>query len=146
MATLEKLKPIKGRYTYLSKLNKKIIIDSAHTPASFKNILKCIRSVDEFKKKSLKLITVFGCGGERDTLKREEMGKIVEDKSHFQNITNDNPRNEDPDEIIRFISENINYDKMFKQLLKKKLELFYDCLSWDEPTDKAKTIERFFWI
>ena len=51
---------------------------------------------------------------------------------------------EDPDEIIRFISENINYDKMFKQLLKKKLELFYDCLSWDEPTDKAKTIERFF--
>ncbi|GIR56233.1 MAG: hypothetical protein CM15mP63_2380 [Gammaproteobacteria bacterium] len=36
LATLEKLKPIKGRYTYLSKLNKKIIIDSAHTPASFK--------------------------------------------------------------------------------------------------------------
>ena len=51
---------------------------------------------------------------------------------------------EDPDEIIRFISENIDYDKMFTQLLKKKLELFYDCLSWDEPTDKAKTIERFF--
>ena len=39
---------------------------------------------------------------------------------------------EDPDEIIRFISENIDYDKMFTQLLKKKLELFYDCLSWDD--------------
>ena len=54
LATLERLKPIKGRYTYLSKLNKKIVIDSAHTPASFKNILKYIRSVEEFKKNSLK--------------------------------------------------------------------------------------------
>ena len=51
---------------------------------------------------------------------------------------------EDPDEIIRFISENIDYDKMFTQLLKKKLELFYDCLSWDEATDKLKLLKDFF--
>ena len=107
LATLEKLKPIKGRYTYLSKLNKKIIIDSAHTPASFKNILKYIRSVEEFKKKSLKLITVFGCGGERDKTKRKKMGTIASKYSDHIYLTNDNPRQEDPMNIISQITQGI---------------------------------------
>ena len=104
---LNALKPLKGRNTFISKSNKKIIIDSAHTPASFKNILKYIRSVEEFKKKSLKLITVFGCGGDRDKTKRKKMGTIASKYSDHIYLTNDNPRQEDPMNIISQITQGI---------------------------------------
>ncbi len=51
---------------------------------------------------------------------------------------------EDPPEIISFIKEFINPDKLYKQALHKKIMMFYEALGWDEPTDATKTIERFF--
>ncbi|MCL2351436.1 MAG: UDP-N-acetylmuramoyl-L-alanyl-D-glutamate--2,6-diaminopimelate ligase [Firmicutes bacterium] len=73
-----------------------IILDYAHTPDALVNI---IGSVREFTKG--RLITLFGCGGNKDTAKRPIMGKVVGELSDYCIITSDNPRDEDPDEIIR---------------------------------------------
>jgi len=51
---------------------------------------------------------------------------------------------EDPPEILKFIRDNINPSKLYKQALQKKIMMFYEALGWDEPTDATKTIERFF--
>ena len=51
---------------------------------------------------------------------------------------------EDPPEIMKFIRDNINPSKLYKQALHKKIMMLYQALGWDEPTDSSKTIERFF--
>lgn len=79
-----------------------IMIDYAHSPDSLKNILETVR---EYKKG--RLVSVFGCGGDRDTKKRPMMGKISGELSDFTIITSDNPRTEDPDAIIKDIENGI---------------------------------------
>lgn len=79
-----------------------IILDYAHTPDALENILKTVR---EFTKG--KLISVFGCGGDRDKTKRAIMGKIGTTLSDISVITSDNPRNEDPMEIINDVVNGI---------------------------------------
>ena len=79
-----------------------IIIDYAHSPDGLSNILKTLKYV---KKK--KLITVFGCGGNRDKNKREIMGEISGRLSDFTIITSDNPRDEEPIKIIEDIEKGI---------------------------------------
>jgi len=101
---LKNLKTLPGRLQRVSLFeNKFSYIDYAHSPDAISSVLDYLKN--RYKGK---IITIFGCGGERDNLKREEMGKIVEEKSHFQIITNDNPRNEDPDEIIYEIKKGMN--------------------------------------
>ncbi len=73
------------------------IVDYAHSPDSLENVLKTIKEV---KDKESKVICVFGCGGDRDPLKRRIMGKIGATLSDLPIFTSDNPRNEDPDKII----------------------------------------------
>lgn len=80
-----------------------IILDYAHTPDGLENILKTAR---EFTKG--KLICVFGCGGDRDKAKRPIMGKIGSELCDITVITSDNPRNEDPLEIINDIVKGID--------------------------------------
>ncbi len=75
-----------------------VIIDYAHTPDGLKNIL------DTFKEcKKARLITVFGCGGDRDKTKRPVMGSIAAHNSDYVIVTSDNPRSEDPSAIIKDI-------------------------------------------
>ena len=73
-----------------------VIVDYAHTPDA---LVKTIGSVRQFTEG--KLYTVFGCGGNKDAAKRPIMGKVVGELSDYCIITSDNPRDEDPDEIIR---------------------------------------------
>ena len=73
-----------------------IVVDYAHTGDALENILKSINEL-----KTARVITVFGCGGDRDRGKRPIMGKIAEDYSDLVIVTSDNPRTEDPDEIIK---------------------------------------------
>ena len=80
--------------------NSYAIIDYAHSPDAFDNIFKNISIIN---KQNKKIITVFGCGGERDKYKRPEMAKISEKFSELTIITNDNPRNEDENLIINDI-------------------------------------------
>lgn len=75
-----------------------VIVDYAHTGDALENILK---SINEFK--TNRVITVFGCGGDRDKTKRPIMGGIAEKYSDIVIVTSDNPRTEDPEEIIKGI-------------------------------------------
>ena len=72
-----------------------VIIDYAHTPDGLMNIIDCVKGFAKGR-----VITLFGCGGDRDNRKRPIMGEIATDRSDFCIITSDNPRGENPDSII----------------------------------------------
>lgn len=82
-----------------------VIVDYAHTGDALENILK---SVNEIKTK--RVITVFGCGGDRDREKRPVMGRIAETLSDLTVVTSDNPRTENPEEIIKEIAAGLQKD------------------------------------
>lgn len=107
---LENMKKVKGRAEIVeNNEGKTIIIDFAHTDDGLKNILK---TLNEIKKN--KIITVFGCGGDRDSKKRPKMGKVATELSDFVIITNDNPRSEDPNKIIEDIEKGIERNNYIK--------------------------------
>jgi len=80
-----------------------VFIDYAHTPDGLKNVLESLRTFS----KGRRIVTVFGCGGDRDTKKRPMMGNIAEKLSDYVLITSDNPRTENPQKIIDDILEGI---------------------------------------
>lgn len=93
------LPPVRGRLEPVKNaLGLKIYVDYAHTDDALINVLSTLSEV-----KPGRLITVFGCGGDRDTNKRPKMAKACEDHSDFTIVTSDNPRSENPDEICRAI-------------------------------------------
>ncbi len=94
--TLEPLKGVAGRFEIVEH-HPLVIVDYAHTPDGLKNVLNAAR---EITPKDSKLICVFGCGGDRDATKRPKMGAIAEELSDRVIVTSDNPRSEDPQQII----------------------------------------------
>ena len=95
---LSDLDAVVGRFQFYKKNKITAIIDYAHTPDALENIL---RSINEIKTADNNLITVVGCGGNRDKTKRPVMGDIASSLSSRVIFTSDNPRNEDPDLIIK---------------------------------------------
>jgi UDP-N-acetylmuramoyl-L-alanyl-D-glutamate--2,6-diaminopimelate ligase len=83
------------------------IIDYAHTPDALEKALLACSELLSTSGKNGKLISVFGCGGDRDKAKRPKMGRISAEIANITFITNDNPRTEDPEKIIHEISEGI---------------------------------------
>lgn len=77
-----------------------VFIDYAHTPFALENLLACVHA---FRSDGERIVTVFGCGGGRDREKRPMMGKIAAENSDFVIVTSDNPRDEDPQAIIKDI-------------------------------------------
>ena len=101
--SLSKMKGIPGRIQSIQNdrgIN--VIVDYAHTPDGIKNIASAVREFTDGK-----LITVFGCGGDRDKTKRPIMGKTAVEFSDYCIITSDNPRTEDPASILVDIEEDI---------------------------------------
>ena len=92
---IKRVKKVDGRFNIINTTSCSIIIDFAHTDDGLKNVLKAIR---EFSRG--KIITVFGCGGNRDKSKRAKMGKAAAEESDYVVITSDNPRFENPMDII----------------------------------------------
>ncbi len=109
---LSTVKPAEGRFeTVENKAGIIAIVDYAHTPDALENVMKTIQ---EIRTRNEKFITVFGCGGNRDKEKRPKMGEIACKYSDKVIITSDNPRDEDPDQIIKEIEAGIspsNYKK-----------------------------------
>lgn len=103
-ATLATASGVKGRVEVVPTPGKPytVLIDYAHTPDGLENVLSSVRKFCKGR-----LITVFGCGGDRDSGKRPVMGKIGTDLSDFAVITSDNPRNEDPNAIIQDVLKGI---------------------------------------
>ncbi len=98
LTALSNLKSVEGRFQYVVSKNKiTAIVDYAHTPDALENVLKTITDI---RTKNEKVITVVGCGGDRDKAKRPEMAKIACNFSEQVILTSDNPRSEDPNEII----------------------------------------------
>lgn len=95
---VRKIKAVKGRFSVLHTEKGTIIVDFAHTPEGLKNLLSTARTLTKSR-----LITLFGCGGERDKTKRAQMGKIASEYSDYIVLTSDNPRGEDALDIIRQI-------------------------------------------
>ncbi|MGY5848918.1 UDP-N-acetylmuramoyl-L-alanyl-D-glutamate--2,6-diaminopimelate ligase [Salegentibacter sp. F14] len=103
---ISELESVSGRFEYLISDKEKItaIVDYAHTPDALKNVLETINSI---RTKNEKLITVVGCGGDRDKSKRPKMGHIASALSTDVIFTSDNPRTEDPDKIIAEIETGV---------------------------------------
>lgn len=98
MHAVRKIKAVKGRFSVLHTEKGTIIVDFAHTPEGLKNLLSTARTITKSR-----LITLFGCGGERDKTKRAAMGKIASKYSDYIILTSDNPRSEDAFDIIKQI-------------------------------------------
>ncbi|MCX5699328.1 MAG: UDP-N-acetylmuramoyl-L-alanyl-D-glutamate--2,6-diaminopimelate ligase [Candidatus Omnitrophica bacterium] len=100
---IEKFKNVPGR---LQRVNCpggfNIFVDYAHTPDALFNVISALRPLVEGK-----IIVIFGCGGERDKLKRPLMGKVVTELADYAIITSDNPRSEKPAQIIKDIQAGI---------------------------------------
>tara|TARA_Y100000741_G_scaffold152128_1_gene114815 strand:+ start:492 stop:1916 length:1425 start_codon:yes stop_codon:yes gene_type:complete len=105
-----KLSPVIGRNNCIvTEENIIFHIDYAHTSQSFQTLLEGIKR--KYSDSSFNLITIFGCGGNRDIAKRSLMGSIAEKYSNTIILTDDNPRNEEPDKIINDICSGINDKK-----------------------------------
>lgn len=104
-----------------NKLGLTIMIDYAHTPESLESILQAVKSYTRGR-----VISVFGCGGDRDKAKRPNMGAVSGKIANYTIITSDNPRTEDPETIISQIEEGI-----------KKTKGNYECI-----TNRTEAIKK----
>ncbi|HLV71112.1 MAG TPA: UDP-N-acetylmuramoyl-L-alanyl-D-glutamate--2,6-diaminopimelate ligase [Xanthomarina sp.] len=111
---ISELESVAGRFQYFISDEKiTAIIDYAHTPDALQNVLETINNI---RTKNEELITVFGCGGNRDKTKRPKMGHIASALSSKVIVTSDNPRNEVPEIIIEDIEKGIE-PQNFKKVL-----------------------------
>lgn len=102
-AALQKIKGVPGRFEQVDAgQDFTVIVDYAHTPDGLENILATAKQLVEKR-----LITVFGCGGDRDKTKRPLMGEIAARYSDFTVVTSDNPRSEEPQAIINDITPGV---------------------------------------
>ena len=129
---ISNLESVDGRFQYLvSKRNITSIVDYAHTPDALKNVLETINTI---RTGNEELITVVGCGGDRDVQKRPKMGHIAASLSTKVIFTSDNPRSEDPATIIEAIETGVpaeHYKKTMsiadrKQAIKTACQLAND--------------------
>lgn len=114
LVEISKLRGANGRFDMVHSENGIVgIVDYAHTPDALENVLKTINEVRCHKET---LITIVGCGGNRDTTKRPEMAAVAVKLSDKVILTSDNPRFEDPDDIIRQMKAGIADEDRHKVL------------------------------
>jgi UDP-N-acetylmuramoyl-L-alanyl-D-glutamate--2,6-diaminopimelate ligase len=126
---LSDLESVSGRFQFIvSASNITAIVDYAHTPDALENVLK---TINDIRTKNEQLMTVVGCGGNRDKTKRPIMAGIASELSDKAIFTSDNPRNEDPETIITEMEQGVapqNYKKTLsitdrKQAIKTACQL-----------------------
>ncbi len=116
---LENFRSVPGRFERIfSDAPFEVIVDYAHTPDGLKNVLQTARQITAGK-----IITVFGCGGDRDNSKRPIMGKLAAELSDIVIATSDNPRTEDPEKILDDIEVGIG-DKTHERITDRRAAIF----------------------
>jgi UDP-N-acetylmuramoyl-L-alanyl-D-glutamate--2,6-diaminopimelate ligase len=120
------LPPIRGRLEPVQNaLNLKIYVDFAHSDDALSNVLSCLNEL----KKEGRIITVFGCGGDRDQSKRPKMAEVSEQLSNFTIVTSDNPRSENPEAICQAIARGFKKKESYtieldrRQAIQKAIEI-----------------------
>ena len=114
LTILSNLTAAEGRFDTVIKNEKVGIVDYAHTPDALVNVLDTIQTV---AKHSQKIITLVGCGGDRDKVKRPIMAKVACEKSDMVILTSDNPRSEDPNAILADMEKGIPEEANHKVLV-----------------------------
>ena len=126
---LERFSQVPGRLERIrSKKGFYVFVDYAHTDDALKNVLSALRQLSAGR-----IITLFGCGGERDKLKRPKMGKVVTELSDFALITSDNPRSEKPENIIKDIVGGIKNNN-YRVVLERR-KAIREAMSLAKPGD-----------
>ena len=132
---IESVSVIPGRLERIdSDSGASVYVDYAHTPDALKNVLQSLRPMTKGR-----LISVFGCGGDRDRTKRPLMGEIAATLSDLAVITSDNPRTEDPVEIINQISAGISQNKIHRYE-PEELTPFFNKRGYAVEPDRKKAI------
>ncbi len=112
LTIMSRLSGAEGRFDYIISAKKVIgIVDYAHTPDAVQNVLSTIKDI---RKGNEQVITVIGCGGDRDKTKRPVMASVACDWSDKVILTSDNPRSEEPEQIIRDMEAGISPDHQRK--------------------------------
>lgn len=130
LKTIPELELPRGRMERLEEEGVSVIIDYAHTPDALEAILHSLNDICLGK-----LITVFGCGGDRDKGKRKEMGKIASVYSSTIIITSDNPRKEDPLAIIASIVEGVDENLVRVEIEPNRAEAIRKAIAGGEKKD-----------
>lgn len=121
---LSQFDPVPGRLERVDNFRGyHIFVDYAHTPDALEKVLACLQEI-----KSRKIITIFGCGGDRDRGKRSQMARVAEKGSDFTIVTSDNPRSEDPkticDQIASgFVNSNFTIVVDRKEAIARAIEM-----------------------
>ncbi|OGJ08556.1 UDP-N-acetylmuramoyl-L-alanyl-D-glutamate--2,6-diaminopimelate ligase, partial [Candidatus Nomurabacteria bacterium RIFOXYA2_FULL_42_12] len=109
---LKNVEPPRGRFEhFVSEEGIMVIVDYAHSPDALE---KVFLTVKEIKSENGRIISVFGCGGDRDPFKRSKMGKIGAGLSDIAIFTSDNPRSEDPEKIIAEMKDELTSEDFKK--------------------------------
>lgn len=120
---LENFRSVPGRFERIfADIPFAIIVDYAHTPDGVKNVLETARQITKNK-----IITVFGCGGDRDKTKRPIMGRIAAELSDIVIATSDNPRTEDPEKILQDVEVGVKEkigDKVHEKIIDRRQAIF----------------------
>ena len=122
LGAIEKSKGVKGRIEVVpTNTDYTVIIDYAHSPDGLENIITSLREIAKGR-----VVTVFGCGGDRDNTKRPIMGEIAGKLSDYSIITSDNPRTEDPVSIIEQIEVGMKRtDGKYKVIVDRREAIAY---------------------
>lgn len=131
---MSELESVSGRFQYIvSNTNITAIVDYAHTPDALENVLNTINDV---RTKNEQLITVVGCGGNRDTAKRPVMANIAAELSDKAILTSDNPRNEEPEAIIQEMEKGVQAQHFKKVLsITDRLQAIKTACQLAQPND-----------
>lgn len=132
---LNDVRPIEGRYEIIND-EISVIIDYAHTSAAFKNFLQELSSI----KKNYRLTVVFGCGGDRDRIKRPEMARIAEKYADRIILTADNSRSESTKDIIADIIK--GFDRGNYEIKERREEAIYSAILEAKPGDIVAIIGK----
>ncbi|MBQ9531468.1 MAG: UDP-N-acetylmuramoyl-L-alanyl-D-glutamate--2,6-diaminopimelate ligase [Eubacterium sp.] len=128
LLAIAKCSGVKGRIEVVpTDTNYTVIIDYAHSPDGLENIITSLREISKGR-----VVTLFGCGGDRDKTKRPLMGEIASRLSDFCIVTSDNPRSENPSKIINDILEGMNNSKTPIKVIENRKE----AINW--ALDNAK--------
>ena len=121
IAVLQTCEGVKGRAEIVpTNSDFTVLIDYAHTPDALENIIKAVRGSTHGR-----VVTLFGCGGDRDRKKRPLMGAIAAQYSDFVIVTSDNPRTEEPEAIIRDILEGMRDSSASYRVIENRREAIY---------------------